>query len=62
MRAGAHPPGELVALEHLLHDMRLYKSAAEVKVMARAGKISAEAVPGHEAAARVAMSTTWKPS
>ena len=43
VRAGAHPPGELVALEHLLHDMRLYKSAAEVKVMARAGKISAEA-------------------
>ena len=43
VRAGAHPPGELVALEHLLHDMRLFKSAAEVKVMARAGKISAEA-------------------
>lgn len=43
VRAGAHPPGEFVALEHLLHDMRLYKSAAEVKVMARAGQISAEA-------------------
>merc|ERR1711964_889999 len=28
VRSGAHPPGELVALEHLLHDMRLYKSAA----------------------------------
>ncbi|HLV78170.1 MAG TPA: Xaa-Pro aminopeptidase [Marinobacter sp.] len=43
VRAGAHPPGELVALEHLLHDMRLYKSAAEIKVMAKAGEISAEA-------------------
>lgn len=43
VRAGAHPPGEFVALEHLLHDMRLYKSAAEIKVMARAGQISAEA-------------------
>jgi Xaa-Pro aminopeptidase len=43
VRSGAHPPGELVALEHLLHDMRLYKSAAEIKVMAKAGQISAEA-------------------
>jgi Xaa-Pro aminopeptidase len=43
VRAGAHPPGEFVALEHLLHDMRLIKSPAEVKVMAKAGKISAEA-------------------
>ena len=43
VRAGAHPPGEFVALEHLLHDMRLIKSPAEIKVMAKAGKISAEA-------------------
>ncbi|CAN0604455.1 unnamed protein product, partial [Ectocarpus sp. 12 AP-2014] len=43
VRAGAHPPGEFVALEHLLHDLRLYKSASEVKVMAKAGEISAEA-------------------
>ncbi len=43
VRSGAHPPGEFVALEHYLHDMRLYKSAAELKVMERAGKISAEA-------------------
>ncbi|PVY76513.1 Xaa-Pro aminopeptidase [Tamilnaduibacter salinus] len=43
LRAGAQPPGEFVALEHTLHDLRLYKSAAEVKVMARAGQISAEA-------------------
>ncbi|OEY65670.1 Xaa-Pro aminopeptidase [Marinobacter sp. X15-166B] len=43
VRTGAHPPGEFVALEHLLHDLRLYKSANEIKVMAKAGAISAEA-------------------
>ncbi|WP_417548416.1 Xaa-Pro aminopeptidase [Marinobacter segnicrescens] len=43
VRAGAQPPGEFVALEHLLHDLRLYKSANEIKVMAKAGQISAEA-------------------
>ena len=43
VRSGAHPPGEFVALEHLLHDLRLYKSAAEIRVMAKAGQISAEA-------------------
>ena len=43
VRSGAHPPGEFVALEHLLHDLRLYKSAAEIKVMARAGEISCRA-------------------
>ncbi|WP_148864283.1 Xaa-Pro aminopeptidase [Marinobacter fonticola] len=43
VRTGAHPPGEFVALEHTLHDLRLYKSASEIKVMAKAGEISAEA-------------------
>lgn len=43
VRSGAHPPGEFVALDHLLHDMRLYKSAAELKLMHRAGEISANA-------------------
>ncbi|WP_426143700.1 Xaa-Pro aminopeptidase [Pseudomonas sp. DWP3-1-2] len=40
---GAQPPNEFVALDHLLHDMRLYKSAAEVKVMREAANISARA-------------------
>lgn len=40
---GAQPPKEFVALDHLLHDMRLYKSAAEVKVMREAAQISARA-------------------
>ncbi|CAD5105823.1 Xaa-Pro aminopeptidase [Zestomonas carbonaria] len=42
-RQGAQPPNEFVALDHLLHDMRLYKSAAEVKVMRTAAEISARA-------------------
>jgi Xaa-Pro aminopeptidase len=40
---GAQPPNEFVALDHLLHDMRLYKSAAEIKVMRCAAEISARA-------------------
>ncbi|EGH42293.1 MULTISPECIES: Xaa-Pro aminopeptidase [Pseudomonas syringae group] len=40
---GAQPPKEFVALDHLLHDMRLYKSAAEIKVMRCAADISARA-------------------
>lgn len=40
---GAQPPNEFVALDHLLHDMRLYKSATEVKVMREAAAISARA-------------------
>ena len=43
VRSGARPPGEFVALEHTLHDMRLYKSASEIKAMERSARISAEA-------------------
>ncbi|MFT5484515.1 MAG: Xaa-Pro aminopeptidase [Halieaceae bacterium] len=42
-RKGAHPPGELLDLDHILHDMRLYKSAAELKLMREAASISARA-------------------
>ncbi len=42
-RAGAEAPHEFVALGHLLHDMRLYKSRAELRVMQRAADISARA-------------------
>ncbi|MGE0081617.1 MAG: Xaa-Pro aminopeptidase [Thiohalomonadaceae bacterium] len=42
-RAGIHTPGEFVALDHHLHDMRLYKSRAEVAVMRKAAQISARA-------------------
>ncbi|MDB6062440.1 MAG: Xaa-Pro aminopeptidase [Verrucomicrobiaceae bacterium] len=43
VRAGAHPPGEFLDLDHLLHDLRLFKSAAELRIMREAGKISADA-------------------
>ncbi|MGB0722726.1 MAG: aminopeptidase P N-terminal domain-containing protein, partial [Gammaproteobacteria bacterium] len=46
-RAGARAPSEFVALEHLLHEMRLFKSAAEVKVMRKSAQI---AVAAHERA------------
>jgi len=42
-RAGIHAPGEFISLDHSLHEMRLYKSAAEIKAMRQAAKISAEA-------------------
>ncbi|WP_455216800.1 Xaa-Pro aminopeptidase [Kaarinaea lacus] len=42
-RAGVHTPGEFVALDHLLHDMRLYKSRVEISAMRKAAKISAQA-------------------
>jgi len=36
-------PGEIVALSHLLHDLRLYKSAAELKLMKQAAAITEKA-------------------
>lgn len=42
-RSGATPPGEFVDLDHMLHDLRLIKTAAELKVMRQAGEISARA-------------------
>jgi Xaa-Pro aminopeptidase len=42
-RAGAHPPGEFLDLDHLLHELRLFKSPAELDVMRRAATISAHA-------------------
>tara|TARA_B100001109_G_scaffold246056_1_gene234356 strand:+ start:4690 stop:6006 length:1317 start_codon:yes stop_codon:yes gene_type:complete len=43
VRNGATPPREFSALDHLLHEIRLVKSAPEVKVMQKAADISAEA-------------------
>ena len=43
VRNGATPPREFSALDHLLHEIRLIKSAAEIKVMQRAADISADA-------------------
>ena len=42
-RAGVTAPGEFVALDHLLHELRLYKSKGEIKAMRQAAGISMEA-------------------
>jgi Xaa-Pro aminopeptidase len=41
--SGAVPPGEFTDLDHMLHDLRLIKSAAELRLMRRAAKITARA-------------------
>jgi Xaa-Pro aminopeptidase len=43
VRAGAIPPGEFLNLDHLLHDQRLFKRSAEVRIMREAAEISAHA-------------------
>lgn len=42
-RQGRQPPQEMIALDHVLHDMRLYKSRAETNLMRESGRIAAAA-------------------
>ncbi|KAA2284994.1 aminopeptidase P N-terminal domain-containing protein [Arenimonas fontis] len=42
-RQGAQPPHEFLELGHLLHELRLFKSPAELKLMRKAAAIAAEA-------------------
>ena len=42
-RSGIVAPIELVSLEHILHEMRLFKSQEELKLMRRAASVSAKA-------------------
>jgi len=42
-RNGVVAPGELVCLDLILHEMRLFKSAGELKLMRRAAEVSANA-------------------
>jgi Xaa-Pro aminopeptidase len=51
LRGGGVVPKEFVALGHLLHDLRLYKSRGELKLMRAAATIAAEAHLGAMAAA-----------
>jgi Xaa-Pro aminopeptidase len=51
-RGGGVVPREFVALGHLLHELRLYKSTAELRLMKRAASIAAEAQRAAVAAAR----------
>jgi Xaa-Pro aminopeptidase len=48
-RTGVLPPQEFVALDHLLHDMRLFKSRGELDAMRHAAKIG---VAAHKRAMR----------
>lgn len=43
VRSGAMPPGDFTDLAFLLHEQRLFKSAQELRIMAKAGEISAGA-------------------
>jgi Xaa-Pro aminopeptidase len=49
-RQRGHAPSEIVALDHLLHEMRLFKSRAETAMMNRAARI---AVAAHRRAMQV---------
>lgn len=42
-RSGVNPPGEFVSLDHMLHDLRLFKSRAEVAQIRKAVKASVAA-------------------
>lgn len=42
-RSGVSAPGELVSLEHIIHEMRLFKTAEELKLMRQAAEVSAMA-------------------
>lgn len=42
-RQGAQPPHEFLELGHLLHELRLFKSAAEVRLMERSADIACRA-------------------
>jgi len=50
--SGVHTPHEFIALDHILHDMRLYKSRAEIAAMRKAAKI---AVGAHRRAMAAVM-------
>ena len=43
VRSGVHAPEEFVSLNHILHDMRLYKSREELGKLRKAAAISADA-------------------
>lgn len=49
-RGGSHTPHEFIALEHLLHELRLFKSGVEIAHMKKAAKA---AIAGHKRAMKV---------
>lgn len=55
--ADTHSPQEFIALDHYLHDMRLFKSRSEVSAMRKAARI---AVAAHERAMRSCKPGKWE--
>ena len=49
-RGGSHTPHEFIALEHLLHELRLFKSGVEISHMKKAAKA---AIAGHRRAMQI---------
>jgi Xaa-Pro aminopeptidase len=43
VRSGVHSPGEFLVLDHLLHEMRLIKSRAEINIMRESGQVAVRA-------------------
>ena len=69
VRQGAQPPHEFLELGHLLHELRLFKSAAELRLMRRSAAIAAEAQlaamratrpGGHEYEVEAALQYTYR--
>lgn len=69
VRQGARPPHEFLELGHLLHELRLFKSSAELKQMRFAAQVAAEAqkaamratrVGGHEHEVEAALWSVWR--
>ena len=56
-RAGIRAPEELVSLDRVLHEHRLFKSSSELKTMRRAARISAEA---HRQVMRACRPEMWE--
>ncbi len=54
---GALPIGEIIDIRHFLHDMRLFKSQAEVKIMRHAAEVSAKA---HQRAMKSTAPGKWE--
>ena len=56
-RSGVQGPVEIIALDHYLHEMRLFKSRSELKVMRQAARISAKA---HKKVMQVCKPGVWE--
>ena len=69
VRHGAQPPHEFLELGHLLHELRLFKSPGELKLMRQSARIACEAqlaamratrVGGHEYEVEAALQYTYR--